>query len=349
MKKEIKVKLNGFSGQYENPSDYLKKYFPIKVFNDNFNVKFVNNLDEAEIIFESTVRSSDYKFLNEKKKKVIIISGEDLFKERDVFNLIESVVHKLGFKEEKWKIMDKIDSVLPKFVSSIPIIYFFPKFLKYVKKISRGEIKNAYALVQNDMNGENIFILPCFFHTLYYDLPKLIKNNNKKIQDRKKFCAFIVSSNSSRERVHFFKKLSKYKRVDSYGKVQNNMGNQLFKSNWNTNNEVYKNYKFVIGFENNFAKEYISEKAQVPMLSGAIPIYRGAPNIHEYFNTKSFINYDDYGSDDKVIKKIIELDQDDEKYLKMANEPWFVDNKIPKIFKEKEMELIKFYKKILES
>ena len=97
MKKEIKVKLNGFSGQYENPSDYLKKYFPIKVFNDNFNVKFVNNLDEAEIIFESTVRSSDYKFLNEKKKKVIIISGEDLFKERDVFNLIESVVHKLGF------------------------------------------------------------------------------------------------------------------------------------------------------------------------------------------------------------------------------------------------------------
>jgi hypothetical protein len=181
-------------------------------------------------------------------------------------------------------------------------------------------------------------------------MPKLVKKGkyNNKLLDKKKFCAFIVTSNSSRERVKFFKELSKYKKVDSYGKVMNNMGNKIFDTHWDNTIDILKNYKFVISFENNFTKEYICEKVQKAMLAGSIPIYRGAPNIGEYFNTKSFINYDDYGSYDKMIKKIIELDKNDKKYIEMMNVPWFKDNKIPQIFKEKEKELIKFYKKILE-
>ena len=310
---KIKIKLNRFSGEYEDNADYFKKYFPIKVLKDNFNVKFVNDVDEADIICEHCTRSSNYNFLKEKKRKVILFSGEDLFKKRDVFNLIESFIHKLGFKKRKWTIMDKIDLIIPHFISSIPVVYFLPKHLKFVKKIIKGEIKNAYAIVQNDLKGENILIIPCFLYIFYYHMPKLIKKNNHKFKNRKKFCAFIVSSNSSRERVEFFKKLSKYKKVDSYGKVQNNMGDKIFDTFWDNNIEILKNYKFVISFENNFTKEYICEKIQKAMLAGAIPIYRGAPNIGEYFNTKSFINYDDYGSYDKMIKKIIELDKNDDK------------------------------------
>ncbi len=349
MKKETKIKLNGFQGEYSDDSMYLEKYFPLKVLRDNFNVKFVSNVEDADIICENCTRGSDYKSLKEKRKKVILFYAEDLFKKRDVFNLIESFVHKLGFKEKKWKIMDRLDAIIPKSISSIPIIYFLPRYLKFIKKVSSGEIKNAYAIVQNDIKGKNIIILPSFFYTLYYRMSELANKKHKKIQDRKKFCAFIVTSNSSRERVKFFKKLSKYRRIDSYGKVMNNMGDKIFNTHWDGNIEILKNYKFVISFENNFAKEYICEKLQKAMLAGAIPIYRGAPNIGEYFNTKSFINYDDYGSYEKMIQKIIELDKDDEKYLKIINEPWFKDNKVPKIFKEKEKELIKFYRKILKS
>ena len=345
--KKIKIKLNGFHGEYKNDSEYFEKFFPIRVLKDNFDVEFVENVEEADVICENCTRGSNYNFLDEKEKTIILFSAEDLFKKRDIFNLIESFFHKIGFKERKWEIMDKIDSIIPHFISSIPIMYFLSKHLKFIKIIIKGKVKNAYAIVQNDLKGENIFVLPCFFYTLYYQLPKLIKKNHENLKNREKFCAFIVSSNSSRERVKFFKKLSKYKKVDSYGKVQNNMGDQIFGKRWSTNVDLYKNYKFVICFENNFAKRYICEKLHNTMFSGAIPIYRGAPDIGDYFNTKSFINYDDYGSYDKMIKKIIELDKDDKKYMKIANEPWFVDNKIPKIFKEKGKELIEFYRKIL--
>ncbi|MBT4376322.1 hypothetical protein HOD29_03025 [archaeon] len=349
MGREIKVKLNGFSGEYSEDSMYLERYFPIKVLKDNFNVKFVDDVNEAEIICENCSRGSDYNFLHEKEKKVILFSAEDLFKKRDLFNLIESLLHKLGFKGKKWKIMDKIDDIIPHFVSGFPLFYFLPRYLKFIKSISLGEVKNAYAVIQNDLKGKNIFIVPCFFHTFYVQKNKLIKKKVKDIKNKKKFCAFIVTSNSSRERVKFFKKLSKYKKVDSYGKVQNNMGENIFDTHWVNNFEILKQYKFVISFENNFTKEYMTEKLPNAMLGDTIPIYRGAPNIGEYFNTKSFINYDDYGSYDKMIKKIIELDKSDEKYLKMANEPWFVDNKIPKILGKKEKELIEFYEKIFST
>jgi len=348
---EIKIKLNHFSGEYQNDSEYHEKYWSIKILLDNFNVKIVDNEKDANIIFEHCVRKSDYKFLKERKKKLVLFSSEDLYKKRDIFNLIESFLHKLGLRERKWKIMDKIDDIVPSFISSIPVKYFLPRHLKFIKDISEGKIKNAYAIVQNDIKGGNVLIIPSFLQVFYYNLQDLIKKDKKikkDLRSRKKFCAFIVSSNSSRERVKFFKKLSKYKKVDSYGKVMNNMGDGIFKSHWSsTHHNIYKDYKFVICFENNFAKRYICEKLPRAMLSGAIPIFRGAPDIGDYFNTKSFINYDDYESYEKMIKKIIELDKNDKKYEEFLKQPWFKDNKVPKIYKEKEKELINFYKKVL--
>lgn len=344
---KIKIKLNNFSGEYPDDKDYLEKYWSIKVLRDNFNVEFVNSENEANVIFEHCTRASNYKFLNERNKKIVLFSSEDLFKKRDVFNLIESFFHKLGFKEKKWKIMDKIDDIMPSSISGVPVRYFLPRHLKFIKKISEGKIKNAYAIVQNDIRGKNILIIPSFLQVFYYKIPELIKKNKKNSEDRKKFCAFIVSSNSSRERVKFLKMLSKYKRVDSYGKIMNNMGDRAFNKHWDTtHNEIYKNYKFVICFENNFSKRYICEKLPLVMLSGAIPLFRGAPDIGDYFNTRSFINYDDYGSYKKMIEKIMELDKNDKKYKEFLKEPWFKDNKIPKIFGEKEKELIEFYKKV---
>ncbi len=59
------------------------------------------------------------------------------------------------------------------------------------------------------------------------------------------------------------------------------------------------------------------------MLGNSIPIYRGAPNVSKYFNTNSFINYEDYEKNyDKIVDKIIQLDKNDKKYNKILSRQW---------------------------
>ncbi len=63
--------------------------------------------------------------------------------------------------------------------------------------------------------------------------------------------------------------------------------------------------------------------------AGAIPIYWGDPAIGNYFNSKAFINCHDYESLDAAVARVIEIDQDDDLYRKMLNEPWFLNENEP--------------------
>ena len=170
----------------------------------------------------------------------------------------------------------------------------------------------------------------------YFIFTDLLPENCKEIPKKKKFCAFIFS-NYSLERIFFFRKLSKYKKVDSYGHVLKNseVPEKLVKKypdRIDLNPRLYKEYKFVICFENSFSKDYITEKLPQAMNGESIPIYRGASNVREYFNTSSFINYEDYDCNyDKMIEKIIELDQDDEKYEEFLKRPWTTKKNLEKI------------------
>ena len=59
-------------------------------------------------------------------------------------------------------------------------------------------------------------------------------------------------------------------------------------------------------------------------------------------NTKAFINYEDYGrSYEKMIEKIIELDNNDEKYEKFAKQSFLNDNLFDVISAERE-KLVRF-------
>jgi hypothetical protein len=141
----------------------------------------------------------------------------------------------------------------------------------------------------------------------------------------KKFCNFIYSNGSgSAERVVFLDLLSKYKKVDSGGRVQNNIGylvdNKL---------EFIRDYKFSIAFENVSSNGYTTEKIVDAKVAGTIPIYWGNKKVDAEFNPKSFINCHDYKNFEAVVDVIKYLDSNDEAYLKMANEPLFVSNEIP--------------------
>jgi hypothetical protein len=65
------------------------------------------------------------------------------------------------------------------------------------------------------------------------------------------------------------------------------------------------------------------------MSVSSIPIYKGGSKINEEFNSKSFVNFYDFNSEKDMIDYIIELDKDDNKYLEMLKQPWFIDYNIP--------------------
>ncbi len=159
----------------------------------------------------------------------------------------------------------------------------------------------------------------------YYDLV------NKKIDDslvNRKFCNFIVSNGNCADRNSFFQKLSKYKKVDSGGRFQNNIGHLV-----PDKRKFQSEYKFSIAYENNAYRPgygyYITEKIFEPMTVNSIPIYKGGSKINEDFNTKSFINFHDFKSEDEMIEYIIELDKNPDKYLELLKQPWLTGNKIP--------------------
>lgn len=152
----------------------------------------------------------------------------------------------------------------------------------------------------------------------------------------RKFCNFIYSNNFSGEgaylREEFAKRLMAYKHVDCPGKVLNNMKNAIEPrfGNWEAGKlEFMKDYKFSIAFENSQSEGYFTEKLIHPFQAQSIPIYWGNPRIAEDFNTKAFINCNDYENLDAVIEKIKELDNNDDLYMEMLTQPPLLNKKYP--------------------
>lgn len=162
----------------------------------------------------------------------------------------------------------------------------------------------------------------------------------KKDISRNKFCAFIHSNSNAPKRNEFFSKLSNYKKVDSGGSSFNNIGFKVSdKIEW------LKDYKFCMCFENYSENGYLTEKLLEGMMGGCVPIYWGSESCNSEFNEKSFINWHKYGNDDDVIKKIIELDSDPEKYKTIYREPYLINN-APNLYMNEER-IINFLKDII--
>jgi hypothetical protein len=263
--------------------------------------------------------------------KILFFSGENLHNEVKISNAL--------FRISPW-FFNTFFSILPKKLLNKTILKPYKKYFKILNK------KNYYFILCNYFNKKNILSMPYFMYKYEQEFKhKLLNKKVTKNMTNRKFCAFIVSNPSNIERLVFFKKLSKYKQIDSYGKIFRNMP----ESDWSKHTENYKifeKYKFVICYENSYAEKYITEKLPVAMMGTVIPIYKGASDVNEYFNKKSFLNRSDFKSDEELIQKIIELDQNDEKYLKMLSEPWFKDGKEPESIKRISKKITEFLNNI---
>ena len=333
--RKVNVKLLGFEGW---PRSYFVDF--IKT-NPDFEA-VQDNQDNQDIVIVNINTYSEFgNTIGKKNQKVLVFSGENIFprcgdKIRRVLDILKKI--KLHILAER----------------------FVLKFLKGINK------PNHFFILTNALKKSNILNLPYFFDT---HLPKVqefidIKKQNL-YTDKKKFCAFLVTNPDATDRIDLFKKLSNYKKVDSFGPVLNNAAipEPLLKKYklkgvdeikdktqydfFSVNEELFREYKFVICYENTYDNDYITEKLPCVMMGNAIGIYQGAPNISEFFNTKSFINYDDYKTDEAVIEKIIALDNDPVQYQQMLCEPFFKDNKIPPRLATAKDDLKNFIHKIM--
>jgi len=210
---------------------------------------------------------------------------------------------------------------------------------------------------QHDNN--TIFYLTTNTHEDYPEIPvekikycphfilwKDFLNYKKNRSQKKKFCCIVVSNQDNevgcKLRNKLFLDLSKYKKVDSAGKCFNNTG-FLVSKNPKEYVEFMNEYKFMITFENSFGEGYVTEKIFNALCAGVVPIYWGDnKKAKEIFGKFPCLETDftcletDFHN---LIKEIIQLDNDDEKYDKLNQESHFGENFFYLINKFKDINL----------
>lgn len=175
--------------------------------------------------------------------------------------------------------------------------------------------------------------LPIYFVAVFYnkeelklagkiDMTKQIVFSKNDLLKKTEFCSFVYSNYLANDsRAIIFDKLSGYKKVNAGGKYLNNIGNKI-----DNKLEFELKHKFSIAFENSSRAGYTTEKIVSSFVAKTIPIYWGNPEIGKEFNTKRFINCHDFNDFDEVVNRVKEIDNDDDLYLKIINEPITVNS-----------------------
>ncbi|XP_059156159.1 alpha-(1,3)-fucosyltransferase fut-1-like [Physella acuta] len=84
--------------------------------------------------------------------------------------------------------------------------------------------------------------------------------------------------------------------------------------------EIRKKYKFYLGFESNFCKDYVTEKLYRFFGSDFIVIARGSDLYSSILPSETFLNAADFKSPEELAKRILYLDSHDDEYIAMLKE-----------------------------
>ena len=179
-----------------------------------------------------------------------------------------------------------------------------------------------YALGFDDITfGDRYMRFPlCFFYLETCKFPKISEEEARKmLKEKDIFCNLIYWEDSTGNyRKQLFDALNKYKHVDSYGRLLNNVGGKgvSYKEKF----EILKRSKFTIAVEGCNYKGVTTEKIEQPLTMHSVPIYYGNSDIANDFSEKAFINCHKFNNIDEVVEYIAELDNNDDKYIQMLCE-----------------------------
>lgn len=198
-----------------------------------------------------------------------------------------------------------------------------------------------YVIGFHHLQLEDRFIrFPLYLLTMWELAGKLQQKDISETFANRKFCNFVYSNSKLADpiREDFFRKLSMYKKVDSGGRLFNNIGKPV-----DNKLTFIQEYKFTIAIENSAVSGYTTEKIVEPMISNSLPIYYGDPNVSIDFNENSFIHLINYASIEEAIEYIKYLDNDSKAYIEKLRQPWFVTKDIKLNY---ESELARFFQNI---
>lgn len=221
------------------------------------------------------------------------------------------------------------NGVFDKYISDYPCVRIMIEGENYVPDYNLVDYSvSPYPISYFDRN----FYFPCGVEALTTGVSYLQELQKKSrdypddfLKTKSYFASFIESHDSEKnERSTFFNKLNSKKRVDSAGSFLNNMENN-FRVNWldGTKNDFQRKSKFSICIEPLKHDGWIAERIVDGFFNDTVPIYYGSTNISEIFNTKSFINLNDFPDFDAAVDRIIEIENDDRLYLEMIRQPIF--------------------------
>ncbi len=330
--------------EYSNPSlsdaDLFQQLY-YKLYSHFKNIKLVDKNPDLIIMHNSSIMSVLSSYPNVRK---IMICTEDIdargyYYDRTKYALLR-LSNALHLNKHVISQMEQIRIRLRKEKN------------KYLRQNVRAFVENSksheFSVLTNDYHehktqreSDQTFNYP-YFMRWNNILKKIIKTDKEKRDNnwqKRQFCCYIQRRHTP-ERKIFLDTLSRYKKVDCYGAAGYNNPN-IAKDPHKTlingkrghrygdNDRIYQHYKFVIAFENSIADGYITEKIIIPMSANAIPLYWGTPSVNKYFNPDSFLSCDNYESLSAMARAVIELDQDEQRYLAMLRQPFFPGNQLP--------------------
>lgn len=194
-----------------------------------------------------------------------------------------------------------------------------------------------YAIGFEWMKCEDRYIrFPLYYR--YYDICELMESKHllpfaNVRAEKTAFCSITVS-NSNRHPMfkELFEELSKYKKVDSGGKWNNNVGGPV------ADKLVFdRSHKFSIVCENTAHSGYTTEKLVQAFAAGCIPIYWGDPNVTKVFNPKAFIRVQDFSSLQEALAFVMKVDADDQLWESMMREPVLTNSCYSKVHQEEQL------------
>lgn len=198
----------------------------------------------------------------------------------------------------------------------------------YTGENTRPDFKSNDFNIGFDYNDNPYYLRwPLFLVNGFPELLLRKSNPDATLKSKRRFCTFVASNENAKERIELFHILSKYKTIDSGGNTLNNIGYCV-----HDKIEFLQSGKFSIAFENASYPGYTTEKIYDVFITDSIPIYWGNPKIDRDFNSKSFINANDFENWNDLANYVIKVDKDDTLYKRILSEPRFVNNKIPKEF-----------------
>ena len=177
------------------------------------------------------------------------------------------------------------------------------------------------------LEDDNYIRYPLYYNYYFNKISTDFKKDGLCNPTKEYFACFLVRNSNwgdgAGARNDFFHELSTYKMVTSGGPYLNNIGRII---PGNETSLFLSKCKFNIAFENHLDfPGYMTEKLFQAYFYGSLPLYSSNPEAQKEVNTQAFVSRQSFNSNAEMIERIKELDQDNQKYCEMWNQPITTD------------------------